>query len=73
MKIGYFGFNNGPLGEPQAMQQILQTLEASGFESAWTGEHLVLIDPQRPPVPTDPITCRSLASLPAIALEFRRK
>jgi probable F420-dependent oxidoreductase len=54
MNIGYFGFNNGPLGEPQAMQQILQTLEASGFESAWTGEHLVLIDPQRPPSPVPP-------------------
>lgn len=54
MKIGYFGFNNGPLGEPQDMQQILQALEASGFESAWTGEHLVLIDPQRPPSPVPP-------------------
>ena len=54
MKIGYFGFNNGPLGEPEAMRQILQTLEASGFESAWTGEHLVLVDPQRPPSPVPP-------------------
>lgn len=54
MKIGYFGFNNGPLGEPAAMQKILQALEAGGFESAWTGEHLVLVDPQRPPSPVPP-------------------
>lgn len=54
MKIGYFGFNNGPLGEPAAMQQILQELESSGFESTWTGEHLVLVDPQQPPSPVPP-------------------
>lgn len=54
MKIGYFGFNNGPLGQPQAMAQILQRLDQTGFESAWTGEHVVVIDPQEPPSPVPP-------------------
>ncbi|MGI9329016.1 MAG: LLM class flavin-dependent oxidoreductase, partial [Pseudomonadales bacterium] len=54
MKIGYFGFNNGPLGVPEAIATILQCLEQSGFESAWTGEHVVAIDPQEPPSPIPP-------------------
>ena len=54
MKIGYFGFNNGPLGAPDSMRRILTTLDACGFESAWTGEHVVAIDPQEPPSPIAP-------------------
>lgn len=54
MQIGYFGFNNGPLGTPDAMRRILGALEACGYESAWTGEHVVAIDPQQPPSPIPP-------------------
>jgi probable F420-dependent oxidoreductase len=54
MKFGYFGFNNGPLGAPDTMQTILRCLEDAGFESAWTGEHVVAIDPQEPPSPVPP-------------------
>ncbi len=54
MKIGYFGFNNGPLGTPDAISSVLQCAEAAGFESAWTGEHVVVIDPQEPPSPVPP-------------------
>ncbi len=54
MKIGFFGFNNGPLGEPGTMTRVLQALDGAGFESAWTGEHVVLIDPQEPPSPVPP-------------------
>jgi len=54
MKIGYFGFNNGPLGQPDTMAALLQCAEAAGFESAWTGEHVVVIDPQEPPSPVAP-------------------
>ncbi len=54
MKIGYFGFNNGPLGVPVAMSTVLECLEQCGFESAWTGEHVVAIDPQEPPSPIPP-------------------
>ena len=32
-----------------------------------------IIEPQRPPVPTEPMTCRSLAAVPAIAFGFCRK
>jgi probable F420-dependent oxidoreductase len=54
MKIGFFGFNNGPLGEPDAMVRALGAMDAAGFESAWTGEHVVLADPQEPPSPAPP-------------------
>jgi probable F420-dependent oxidoreductase len=54
MKIGYFGFNNGPLGQPETMVPILRAIEDAGFESAWTGEHVVAIDPQEPPSPVPP-------------------
>jgi probable F420-dependent oxidoreductase len=54
MQIGYFGFNNGPLCAPDSMRRILTALEACGFESAWTGEHVVAIDPQQPPSPVPP-------------------
>lgn len=54
MKVGYFGFNNGPLGNRDDMRRILTALDDSGFESAWTGEHVVLIDPQEAPSPVPP-------------------
>ena len=54
MKVGFFGFNNGPLADPDAMERALRAMEDAGFESAWTGEHVVLIDPQEPPSPVPP-------------------
>ena len=54
MKIGYFGFNMGNLATPGAMKRILTAAERCGFESAWTGEHVVAIDPQEPPSPIAP-------------------
>ena len=54
MKIGFFGFNNGALAESEAMAQALRAMDDAGFESAWTGEHVVLIDPQEPPSPVPP-------------------
>ena len=54
MKIGFFGINNGPLAEPAAMAAALRALEDAGFESVWTGEHVVLIDPQEAPSPVPP-------------------
>lgn len=54
MKIGYFGFNNGPLGQPESIASLLKCAEDAGFESAWTGEHVVVIDPQEPPSPVPP-------------------
>ena len=54
MKIGFFGFNNGVLAEPETMARALRAMDEAGFESAWTGEHVVLIDPQEPPSPVPP-------------------
>ena len=56
MKFGYFGLNMGPFCEPESMASLLRVAEDSGFESIWTGEHVVLIDPQAPPSPAAPET-----------------
>ena len=54
MKVGLFGINNGPLAEPDAMAIVARAAEAGGFESLWTGEHVVLPDPRVPPSPVPP-------------------
>ena len=51
MDFGLFGINNGPLADPDASVQAAQAAEAAGFDSVWTGEHVVLPDPQEPPSP----------------------
>ena len=56
MKIGIFGFNIGPTAEPDLMAQVLRAADEAGYESVWTGEHVVLIDPQEPPSPAAPET-----------------
>ena len=53
-KIGLFGINMGL--DPDAMARVTQAAEAAGFESVWTGEHIVLPDPQAPPSPAPPET-----------------
>lgn len=54
MKIGYFGINFGVGADPDAMLQLAQAAEAAGLDSVWTGEHVVLPDPQAPPSPSPP-------------------
>lgn len=56
MKVGYFGLNQGPFCEPENLAQLARGLEDFGFESGWTGEHVVLMDPQEPPSPVPPET-----------------
>ena len=56
MKIGIFGFNMRGFAEPDVMARVLQTADASGYESVWAGEHVVLIDPQEAPSPAPPET-----------------
>ena len=53
-KIGLFGINMGL--DPDAMARVTQAAETAGFESVWTGEHIVLPDPQAPPSPAAPET-----------------
>ena len=56
MKIGFFGINFGVAGDVDAMISIAKAAEASGLESVWTGEHVVLPDPRVAPSPSDPQT-----------------
>ena len=54
MQIGYFGLKIGVFNNPDSMTRLLVTVEAAGYESIWTGEHVFLIDPQEPPSPVPP-------------------
>jgi len=56
MRFGLFGINIGPCASGQVAAQVAQAAEAAGFESVWTGEHVVLPSPQRPPSPVLPET-----------------
>jgi probable F420-dependent oxidoreductase len=56
MKIGLFGINFGPCADPGVATRVARAAEAAGFESLWTGEHVVLPDPQAPPSPAAPDT-----------------
>jgi probable F420-dependent oxidoreductase len=67
MKLGIFNINNFACSYPEGLARVARTAEAAGFESAWTGEHVVLPDPQVPPSPVAP-EGRMLD--PAVALAF---
>jgi probable F420-dependent oxidoreductase len=54
MRIGYFGLNVGAFDNPDSIERLASTAEGVGFESVWTGEHVVLVDPQAPPSPVPP-------------------
>lgn len=56
MKFALFGINMGPCAEPDTLKAVAMEAEKSGFESLWTGEHVVLPDPQKPPSPAAPLT-----------------
>jgi probable F420-dependent oxidoreductase len=51
MKFGLFGINTGPCANPATAAAAARAAETAGFESVWTGEHIVLPDPQAPPSP----------------------
>lgn len=54
MKLGYFGINIGVCADPVVALRVARAAEESGLESVWTGEHVVLPDPQVPPSPLPP-------------------
>lgn len=54
--IAMFGINFGLMGNPETMAAVAQACEAAGYDSVWTGEHIVLPDPQAPPSPAAPET-----------------
>jgi len=51
MKFGLFGINVGPCANPSTATAVARAAESAGFESLWTGEHIVLPEPQVPPSP----------------------
>lgn len=54
MKLAYFGINFGACADPEIAARVARAAEAAGLESLWTGEHVVLPDPQVPPSPSAP-------------------
>ncbi len=56
MKFGLFGINFGACAAPATAAKVAREAESVGFESLWTGEHVVLPDPQVPPSPAAPLT-----------------
>lgn len=54
MKLGLFGINMGPCADPETAARVAVAAEQAGFDSVWTGEHVVLPDPQAPPSPAPP-------------------
>ncbi len=55
MKIGIFGIGSGICADPAVARQVAQAAEQAGLESVWTGEHVVLPDPQAAPSPAPPL------------------
>ena len=56
MRFGFFGINLGACARPDTLARVVRAVEAAGFDSVWTGEHVVLPDPQAPPSPSPPQT-----------------
>lgn len=48
MKMGLFAINYGTCADPDVAVRVARHAEAAGFESVWTGEHILLPDPQPP-------------------------
>ncbi len=42
MKFGLHGINIGPYSSPEIIVEVAQAAEAAGFDSIWTGDHIVL-------------------------------
>lgn len=54
MRFGLFGINFGACAAPETAIAVAKAAEDAGFDSVWTGEHVVLPDPQVPPSPVPP-------------------
>jgi probable F420-dependent oxidoreductase len=67
MKVGLFGINSGPCAFPKCAASVARAAEDAGFESVWTGEHVILPDPQAPP---SPVAADYPMLDPAVSLAF---
>ena len=74
MKFGLFGINVGPCAIPSTAAAAARAAEDAGFDSVWTGEHVVLPDPQVPPspVPADTPFIDSAAALAFVAAHTKK-
>lgn len=74
MKVGLFAINFGTCGDPDAAVKVAQAAEAAGFESVWTGEHIVLPDPALAsfPLPTETALLDTVVALTWIAAHTKR-
>ena len=54
MKIGVCSANSGPYTTRSSLRTLAELAEASGVDSIWVSEHLVVADPRTPPSPMDP-------------------
>src|SRR3954471_11773541 len=52
--IGLFNINNFVCSHPENLVRVAKVAEEAGYDSLWTGEHVVLPDPQVPPSPVAP-------------------
>ncbi len=69
MRIGLFAINFSTCADPEAAVAVAQAAEAAGFESVWTGEHIVLPDPmvERSPMPASTPILDTIVALTLIA------
>jgi probable F420-dependent oxidoreductase len=74
VKIGLFAINFGTCGDPQVAVKVAQAAEAAGFESVWTGEHIVLPDPALPifPLATETPMLDTMVALTWVAAHTER-
>lgn len=74
MDYGFFGFNTGPLSNPGAIERVVVSAEQLGYESVWSAEHLIMMDPEDPvlPVPPKSNLVGSVASLAFAAAKTER-
>jgi probable F420-dependent oxidoreductase len=54
VRLGFFGIGSGACADPELAARVARAAEQAGFDSLWTGEHVVLPDPQAPPSPVPP-------------------
>jgi probable F420-dependent oxidoreductase len=54
VKLGLFAINYGTCADPDVAIEVARHAEARGFESVWSGEHIVLPDPRPPGLPFPP-------------------
>ncbi len=65
LRIGLFGINYGACADIRVAAAVARAAESAGFDSIWTGEHVVLPDP---PVAASPVPASVPFLDPAVAL-----